>query len=110
MDQEEIEKGKKAALAKLTQSDRDIVKDMNSVESATGWVNYTKRENPQEPPPPTQAEKEKEEHEEEEKEKEHEKEEVANKPKNEKEPKGEGEGEPKATILIGKIRIVSKLF
>lgn len=29
MDKEEIEKGKQAALGKLTQNDRDIVKDMN---------------------------------------------------------------------------------
>jgi hypothetical protein len=33
---------------------------MNQVEEATGWVNYTARENPAPPPPKTQVEVEKE--------------------------------------------------
>lgn len=69
MDKEEIEKGKKAALAKLTDGDRDFIKDLNKVEMATGWVNYTATDHGAPRGPMTQAEREAKEKEDEEKDK-----------------------------------------
>ena len=59
MDKQAIEKGNKIAKAKLTNSDRDIVKLLDQVEEATHWVNYTSRHNNQKRDPPTEDEKNK---------------------------------------------------